>query len=167
MGERMPGKLAAQRLHGGLMGDMAQREHDPEIGHGFQLIDEEGAAAVNLGRLRLVGRGQAAHGVDDERAVECKAVFRGAGVGAGSEAGFEQRCVKQVSGEIAGEGSARAIGASFARREADDREPAGFVAEGRNRGIEPARFAPAKLGPVSGKARAERAIGIGLHGCCG
>lgn len=128
---------------------------------------------VDFGWFGLVGGGQAADGVDDEGAVEGEAVFRGAGVGAAGEAGFEQGAIEQVSGGIAGEGAAGAVGAAFAGRQPDNGEPALIRAEAGDGGVEPAGFARAKFGAVRGKPGAELAVwigglgGTGLHGHAG
>ena len=77
------------------------------------------------------------HGIGDPAVDQLQAVVGPRLIGALGEAVFEQRGVEQVAGIVAGEGTAGAVGALHARREANDQETRLDVTEGRDRRVVP------------------------------
>ena len=83
-----------------------------------------GVALADLGRRRLVGRRQAAHGVRDPAVIQaesrvCPAVGAKRFTGAGEPETVQCR-VEQFPGHITCKWSPGAVGTTFARPEADD-----------------------------------------------
>ena len=83
---------------------------------------------ISAGR-RLVFRRHAAHGVGDARVDQRQPVVDAFVVVAARERKFLQRRVKKVAGIVAGERPPGAVGALQARRQSDDQQACGLVAE--------------------------------------
>ena len=66
--------LGAERLHGRLMGDAAERHDDAKLLHFRDGGDEKFAAGVDLRRCRFVLRRHAAHAVGDAGVDQLKRV---------------------------------------------------------------------------------------------
>ena len=126
-------QLAAERAHGAFMRDPAERNDGAQLFHLGDGRDEKIAARLDLLRRRLVFRRDATHGVRDAAVDQLEPVIRMRAVVAPREAVFFERLVKQHARIVAGERSARAIGALEAGREADNQQACTKGAEGGDR----------------------------------
>ena len=148
----------AQRRQRAVVRDAPQRDHRRHIGQRRDARPQEAAAGGDLRRRRLVLRRHAAHRIGDDAVDELQAVVGARLVAPAGEAELQQRCVEEIAGVVAGERSPGAIGAVEARREADDQQPAGFVAERGDRAVDTSRA------PCGGCRRErQRAVGTGAH----
>ncbi len=121
---------------------------------------EISVAAANLGRQRLVARGQALHRIADAAIDETKAVAGRHGFRARGETVRVQRAVQQDSGVIAGKGSSGPVRAMQARRESHDQQAMTRAAEGRHRAAVILRMSVSHGVEKAGEPRAKPAIRI-------
>ena len=114
-------------------GDLAEANDDADFGECSDLGSEVGGAVANLLRGGLVaGRSAADDGADPELA-ELEAVVAADGDGFAGEAEFVEDGVHEVSGAVAGEGAAGAVGSVGAGGEAEDEDAGVGIAESGNR----------------------------------
>ena len=120
-----PGRRLPECACHAVVGDTPERDDGPQIRHGGERRLEKDPAGADFERRRLVFRRHATHGISDQSIGEDEAVVGALRIDAGSETEIEQRLVKQVAREVAGEWASGTIGAAHAGRQADDEEPAG------------------------------------------
>ena len=94
---------------------------------------KKAAAIADLFRRGLVLRRSAAHHGSDVCIAQRKSVFFVRSRGLRGEAGAVQHAIEKMTGAIAGERAAGAVGAMRARRQAEDQHPRVHIAEARHR----------------------------------
>lgn len=119
------------------MRDPAERDDCAKIRQSPDRCHEEGTAAVDFRRHRLVLRWHTAHRIGNRAGDEPQAVIALRAINAGGKAVFNQGLIKQIAGEIAGKRPPRAVGAAQSRRETDHKETCVKRSENRNRRIVP------------------------------
>ena len=113
----------------GVEGDLAQGEHDAEVGEQVELFVEVGRAGGQLARGGLVvGRG-AADGGGDPEVVELHAIVAGDGGWLGGVAGGVKQWVEEGAGAVTGERAAGAVGAVGTGGQAQEEDAGSLVAE--------------------------------------
>lgn len=113
-------------------GDLAEADDDADFGECSDFIGEMRGAVADLLRGGLVaGRGAADDGADPELA-ELEAVVAADGDGFGGEAELVEDGIHEVSGTVAGERAAGAVGSVGAGGEAEDEDAGVAVAESGN-----------------------------------
>ena len=113
-------------------GDLAEGDDHLQVGQQFQLALEVGTAVAQfLWRGFVAGRGAMGGGGDVE-IVQGQAVVAGNAGGAGGETGLVEDPVEDVAGAVAGEHATRSVGTVSARRESQNQDTGGRVAEGRH-----------------------------------
>src|SRR5882757_4255272 len=104
-------------------GDFAETYNDPDTSEGGDFCGEVfGAVANLLGGGFIAGWG-ATHNGGDPGVAEFETVVAGDGFGAVGEAQIVEDGVHEVSGTVAGEGPAGAIGTMSARGESKNKHP--------------------------------------------
>ena len=113
-------------------GDLAEADDDSNFGERGDFVGEVGGAVAHLlwGRL-VAGRGAADYRADPELA-ELEAVVAADGDGFGGEPELVEDGVHEVSGAVAGEGAAGAVGSVGTGGEAEDEDAGVAVAESWN-----------------------------------
>ena len=99
----------------------------------IELAVKKAAAIADLIRRGLVLRRSAAHYGGDVCIAQGEPVFFVRGRGLRGEAGAVQHAIEKMTGAIAGERAAGAVGAMRARRQAEDQHPRVHIAEARHR----------------------------------
>ena len=166
MAEGQAGGDDAQRARRAVVRDATEGEDRLQAWQGLDAIGQEGPTGVDFRRRRLVLRRHATHGVGDDRIHEPQAVIGPRGENARRKAEFSKRRVKQVAGEIASEGPARAVRALEARSETNDEKPRLGVAKFLNRRVMPTGFpragGQAKRDQTRAQGTVATRLGIGI-----
>jgi len=160
----------------GVEADFAQADDHAETreqGHFF--VEPVGAVALLFEAGFVVWRG-AADGGADPHVFKAQAVFAALGIGLRGEAGFIEDGKHEVSGAVAGEGAAGAVGAVRSGGKAHDQDARFLVAEGWNWAAPVVPVAPLSslvagdLSAVCAEAGAAFAgddLGVQDFQCCG
>src|ERR1700733_7396395 len=158
----MRAALGVLRGNDGFVGDAAEDDNGPDLGHGRERGAEEIAAGGDLLRRRFVLRRHAPHGIGDAAIDEREAVVRTCRIITLCEAEFLERGVEEVAGIIARKRPAGAVGAAQPRSEPDNQQPRVRGTERWHRSVEPMRlfFAPGL--PERNKPGTARAFAAGL-----
>ena len=123
------GAERARRPQRPVPGEGAEGDDHPAARQQLQLALQVGQAVVALLGGRLVGRRRAADDGGDVGVAQPQPVAAPLGLGLVGEAGPVQRRVEPLAGAVAGEHPPGPVGAVGGRRQADDRDPRGGVAE--------------------------------------
>src|ERR1700732_1552719 len=144
------------------MGHPAKRHDRAQPWHGLDGCRQEGPASLDFHRQRLVLRRYATYRVADPAVDQRQPIIGSRLVDAPGKAVFDEGCVEQVAGEIAGKGSAGAVSPLQARRKAYDQQPPLAIAKRGYRRIEPFGFTDARRLAKGCEPRAEGAIAVGF-----
>ena len=113
-------------------GYLSETDHDTDSGQRLNFIGEMSRAVANLLRLRLVAGRGAADDRGDPGVAELEAVVAVGGAGLTGQAEFMQDRVHEVSGAVAGEGTAGAVRSVGSGRKAENEDAGARISEAGN-----------------------------------
>ncbi len=113
-------------------GDLAQADDDADSSKLTNLVGEVRGAVANLLWRGLVSRWSAADDGGDPGITEPEAIVAGDPFGLAGEAGLVKNGVHEVTGSVAGEGTACAVGAMRSGSESEDEDAGAGIAEAGN-----------------------------------
>lgn len=105
-----------------------------------QAAFEKRPAGLNFRRCRLVLWRHTADRICDHAVYQLQSVLGCCAVRADGKAGFQERCIEQIAGVIAGKGASGFVGTLQPRGQADNQQPRGLGTKTWNGGVEPVRF---------------------------
>ena len=155
-GLRQRGAAGLEREQGAVERELPERHEDPRPRQQRELPLEILAAALDLLGKRPVVRRRAPADGRDESAGKSEAVFRIPGLRLVREPDGVERRKEKVARSVAREDAARAVSPVRGRREADDQDPRGRIAEGGD------RFGPVTLTRESPGRTAGRLFAPGI-----